>query len=621
MEGLLIILVVLLVLSGPVGLFIGLASLGRLRRMEAELDELRRAPRASGAERSADPTSTIPTTSAAPPTPDGTGAGAPMDEPLPWDSEAGQTPPPLPASQFSRSTQSTESEETVEKRPGGRDLESWIGAEWLTWIGVVAILFGTAFFLAVSLDTHPLAGMGQVAIGAGVAVGFLAVGSWLLGRTGFFLAQGLLGGGTALLFLAIYAATEFHGLLETPVAYVFLALTSVAGAVLAVSKDSRTVATLTLIGALLTPLVMEPQPQHSLFFPYLFFVNLGTVVVRLRKDWPALVLGAYLATVFLVFLWWESRFSDTTRWEALGGVGALWLLYFALPFLARTTTAVWRTAGTVLVFANAMAGSLFFSNWVQADSAAAQASALLGLIYIFVARVVAPRLRAPLGIIYELAGLILLAIAIPKYFGQTATTVAWAVGALAILWLGTATRSLGHRLVGYGLLVGAALRHLSLDIDFDLIEPGTLSGQWISGLVATCAILGCAALLYRTSDDNLTRSERELRTPVLVAALAFLLEVLTLQTWRHLEPSGERRALLGVSWVWGLYGAALIATGFWTRLRAVRLSGVALLLALVVKIFTVDLAVLDRGERIASFVGVGVLLLVISVLYQRKKGT
>ena len=40
---------------------------------------------------------------------------------------------------------------------------------------------------------------------------------------------------------------------------------------------------------------------------------------------------------------------------------------------------------------------------------------------------------------------------------------------------------------------------------------------------------------------------------------------------------------------------------------------------LVLKVFVLDMQELERGYRIASFVGVGLLLLLISVLYQRER--
>jgi len=46
---------------------------------------------------------------------------------------------------------------------------------------------------------------------------------------------------------------------------------------------------------------------------------------------------------------------------------------------------------------------------------------------------------------------------------------------------------------------------------------------------------------------------------------------------------------------------------------------VLVLAVLVGKVFLLDMQELERGYRIASFVGVGILLLAVSLLYQRER--
>ena len=64
---------------------------------------------------------------------------------------------------------------------------------------------------------------------------------------------------------------------------------------------------------------------------------------------------------------------------------------------------------------------------------------------------------------------------------------------------------------------------------------------------------------------------------------------------------------------------AVIWAGFARRFKPVRLLGMSLLGITVTKLFMVDMQSLDKGYRIVAFVGMGVLLLVISLLYQRDR--
>ncbi|HLH07462.1 MAG TPA: DUF2339 domain-containing protein [Terriglobales bacterium] len=72
-----------------------------------------------------------------------------------------------------------------------------------------------------------------------------------------------------------------------------------------------------------------------------------------------------------------------------------------------------------------------------------------------------------------------------------------------------------------------------------------------------------------------------------------------------------------ISLGWFLQAAILMTFGFWRKSRFVRWQALALLAATITKVFVVDIWQLQRGYRIMSFMALGVLLLVISFMYQR----
>jgi uncharacterized membrane protein len=65
------------------------------------------------------------------------------------------------------------------------------------------------------------------------------------------------------------------------------------------------------------------------------------------------------------------------------------------------------------------------------------------------------------------------------------------------------------------------------------------------------------------------------------------------------------------------YGAGLMVAGFWSRSRLFRWQALVLIALTVVKVFMYDTLLLDRGYRILSLIALGVLLLAISLFYQR----
>ena len=66
-----------------------------------------------------------------------------------------------------------------------------------------------------------------------------------------------------------------------------------------------------------------------------------------------------------------------------------------------------------------------------------------------------------------------------------------------------------------------------------------------------------------------------------------------------------------------LYGAALMAIGFWRRSAFLRWQALVLLTLSIGKVFLIDTSHLQEGYRVASFLGLGVLLLTVSFAYQR----
>jgi uncharacterized membrane protein len=69
--------------------------------------------------------------------------------------------------------------------------------------------------------------------------------------------------------------------------------------------------------------------------------------------------------------------------------------------------------------------------------------------------------------------------------------------------------------------------------------------------------------------------------------------------------------------IWMAYGAALMWLGFWKRSAFLRWQALVLLAVTVVKVFAFDTSQLERGYRIISFIGLGVLLMAVSFVYQR----
>jgi uncharacterized membrane protein len=129
-------------------------------------------------------------------------------------------------------------------------------------------------------------------------------------------------------------------------------------------------------------------------------------------------------------------------------------------------------------------------------------------------------------------------------------------------------------------------------------------------------------LRSRLNDSILTTEERAAIESELATAERLNEERTKEIDATHLEASRERRRLehassAALSILWALYSILMIAVGIATRSSAARLMALALFGVTILKVFLVDLAHLETIYRVVSFIGLGVILIAVSLAYTR----
>ncbi len=205
----------------------------------------------------------------------------------------------------------------------------------------------------------------------------------------------------------------------------------------------------------------------------------------------------------------------------------------------------------------------------------------------------------------------------------------WTVYGLTAVLSGIRTRSLTLRGPGYVILglATAATVLLSVGEGVDLVRiyRPIFNLPLMQGAMLAIALMVLARSLTAT-DNGLLRREYRLRTPVLIAAILLFFMKVSLEVVAFFDLGGAVAATnqalksqLTLSVVWGLYAGIVIGLGFARRFKPVRLLGMSLLGLTVLKVFLLDMQELARGYRIAAFVALGLLLLAVSLLYQRER--
>jgi uncharacterized membrane protein len=222
-------------------------------------------------------------------------------------------------------------------------------------------------------------------------------------------------------------------------------------------------------------------------------------------------------------------------------------------------------------------------------------------------------------LLYAGLALTLVTIAIPIRLEGEWITMAWAVEGAILVWSGFRAGSAAMRGAACVLFALVVLLLFTQEIE----APRTLFNARCASFVTAIAAFAAAFALSRRHPDAHTPDERKVFGAVGVAANVLAVWGLSLEILDHFgrTPFTLDRDLarqVGLSVFWAAWAAALIVVGVARRAAALRWQGLALIGLVVFKVFVFDLSFLERAYRILSFLALGLALLVISFLYQRR---
>jgi uncharacterized membrane protein len=206
-----------------------------------------------------------------------------------------------------------------------------------------------------------------------------------------------------------------------------------------------------------------------------------------------------------------------------------------------------------------------------------------------------------------------------QFDGATAI-VGWAAEGLAVAWLGVRTRQRGFEVGGLALWTLAAIQLF----DSFATTPAAFTVLVNARTFATLFVVIAGYLLaWRISASDIPENSR-LRIGIHIIASVLTLRWLTAEIqsfWevRDESPQAFLYEQMLLSLAWGLYGAALIAVGMLRKYTPIRIIGMVILTVTSLKVFFYDLWELGGIYRVIGFISFGVLLVLVSYLYQNRR--
>ena len=496
----------------------------------------------------------------------------------------------------------------------GEGWEAWIGRQGLGLAGITLLVLGVGFFLVlILLQLGPL----QKDL-LGLLVGGMLV--WLsivVERKSIQFGQILIGGASAIIYFTVYAMHFFPAarvIQSQAVDLALLALTAAAvGAYTLQRYQTEQAANLAMV---LLYLTVNLGDYTTFTFPALSLITLAVLAVAWRKGWSlSFFLGAFLT--YLTYLGWGMGLHSANGQPLLPAVqftsdivylNAYYLIFMAAVFLAKFADSKLRAA---LLGLNSMFYVVLFGTSLASQGFVGDHGWSIFLLFVAVANglwaLIGQELRQ--SEVRETAvtiSIVALFTSIALYFTGPVITWAWLGTSVALMVVGLASR--WKTVVTLGL-VGFVLTAIRLT-GLEFWNDATITGTVLHVRLVLAGAIVASALVFRLLHARIAAVDAELGQFAIheFAIICFGGAVLLL---------GIELPATFIAMSWGLVGAGGLMLGIATHDKLFRGYAMAVLALMLGHIALIDITGLEALYRVIAFVGLGILLLGASWIYNR----
>ena len=391
-------------------------------------------------------------------------------------------------------------------------LKRWLfGGNTIVKAGIGILFVGLAFLAKYASEhAHLPVEVRLAAIGA-AAVVLLGFG-WRLRLSRPDYAQVLQGGAVAVLYLTLFAAFRFYGVLGALPAFVLMVAVAALAAALAVLQDARALAIVGALGGFATPLIVSTGSNNYVaLFAYYFVLDAGIAAVAWSKTWRPLNLVGFVATFVVATAWGVLKYRPDDFATSQAFLIAFFLLFVAILVLpARRLARVAPVAGAAAPHRDAWVNSSLLFGLPTVTFAleyglvrgtpfgAALAALVLAGFYVLLATWM--KKRPELGITFDARlaiATVFLTLVIPFALDERSTAGAWTLEGAGLVWIGFRQRRGLPRAFGYLLLAVAGLAML-LGHERHGAPTLVFNAYLFNGLMAAAASLAAAFFVHRS---------------------------------------------------------------------------------------------------------------------------
>ncbi|MBL7753128.1 MAG: DUF2339 domain-containing protein [Chitinophagaceae bacterium] len=192
------------------------------------------------------------------------------------------------------------------------------------------------------------------------------------------------------------------------------------------------------------------------------------------------------------------------------------------------------------------------------------------------------------------------------------------------------TRSIFFAWMTLFVLSGYLYLNLSIskvrDLALSNVAEDYFQWHYLAFLLAIVNVAGLIGILQKMRESF--KSTYRYFTGLLLVAIVSLVSLESTQVWVYYgyEPGFSTYSYLEkaikIAWpiLWSLISLVYMLSGMWTKRSWLRIMSLALFCITILKLFIHDISNVSQGGKIAAFIILGLILLVVSFMYQKIKG-
>jgi uncharacterized membrane protein len=587
-------------------------------------------------------------------------------------------PPPAPLA----STSSPK--ETFQPTPAKKEgnLEENIGGKLFAKIGIAALVLGVSFFLKYAFDQGWIGETGRVIIGIIIGVSLLVIGEKTIRKYSLY-GQITSGGGIAILYLSIFAAYSFYGLIGQLPAFFFMMIITAIGIILSLRYDAISLIMVSTVGGFFTPILISSGENNQFgLFSYILLLDLAILVISIFKKWRWLNVVGFVGTLIIFEAWAERFYSEEQLFSTMFFL-TLFFVVYSISSLIYNLVKKEKSTGTEQLLTVFSATVYFIASYGIMNGnyhSFMGFFAVILAIYYFLWAYLTKEMTPEDENLYNFLAFLtvgFVTLAIPIQFEQNVITIGWIIEAMVLILLGQKTMK--ESIITFGTVVFtlAFMRLIFVDTGMHIENYMFLFNKIFFTFVAAIAASYFMAYISRgfEASGNFIKKGSIVILFVVVANFLTIFSIsreIVVYYENQMNILGEKQAKavedmqkygnsdfpqmsskqkansqssarknyynsseyklsqekmdslknkssVTLSIFWLIYGIILMVVGIFGKYKEVRIGGMILLLLAILKLFFYDLWNLGTLYRIISAISLGVVLLSISFAYQKYK--